>query len=292
MSVAGLGGGPVDRVVGRGPRRLLVVVRRQVVEAGRPPRSRASSMVVDDAARRRRCCGRGLPGPPSSSVAMGTPVNSRDHVGAAHEGVGLRGHDHDGRRCRAAGPGPRRPGPSTTITMGTTPEQRDQRPGGLPQPSRAATPSPMSAPLDASYDDQRAGARRARRGPPRRWSRRRPRRQRPPLVAGSISTTTAGRPVDVARPRPRPRPARGRAAATVGGIAELGPAGRRAGYVDDRASPERSRPVLARSWVRRRLRGRRRERQDRAGWMPGWCGGPVGDDLAEHVAQGPGRGRQ
>ena len=45
--------------------------------------------------------------------------------------------------------GPDTAGPVTTITIGTTPEQRTSSRAARPQPTSALTPSPMSAPLEA-----------------------------------------------------------------------------------------------------------------------------------------------
>src|SRR5258706_1065535 len=44
--------------------------------------------------------------------------------------------------------GPETAGPSTTMMMGTTPEQSVNALAAMPQPCRAANPSTMSAPLD------------------------------------------------------------------------------------------------------------------------------------------------
>ena len=83
------------------------------------------------------------------------PRELGDHQRSVDEGVALRASSRRGRRDRAAAPVRTTAGPSTTITVGTTPEQSTSALATRPQPSRPAMPSSRPGPGRRQHDDER-----------------------------------------------------------------------------------------------------------------------------------------
>ena len=177
--------------------------------------------------------------------------------------------------------GPDTAGPSTTMIVGTTPEQSTSALARLPQPSSAAMPSRMSEPVDAITDDEGQPLGQRRCG----LRLRRPRR----------SSTTAARRGSPRRSRRRTRPTRHVAAVDPREQADLGAdRGVRAAPQADHGG--RRRPMTSAGRRRARLqrpaapfgcsdRPAERER-GRADAHTGLLAGAVGDDVAQHVEQG------
>jgi hypothetical protein len=177
--------------------------------------------------------------------------------------------------------GPDTAGPSTTITVGTTPEQAVSARAAWPQPCSAARPSPMSAPVEESSTSTGSRSSRAARAASAMVSLSRgdnapassvvPTRtfttDRGPWRVSIVSMAAWTIPGTLARSwTVRPPPGtRAPVGNVVGGIRDIG-----VGATSGRAGG---------------LRGQREV-------DPWLVGGPVGDDLAQDLAQRASRGRQ
>ena len=134
----------VDRIAGVLERRILEVVRRQVGEQ-RLQRDLRVVLVGDDQRRRPRSRARAPAAPPRRSDVMGTPVNAARPRGRSRRRTSRRSRSR-GRRCRGAAQGPETAGPTSTSTIGTTPDASVSALAIRPHAWSAETPSVTSAP--------------------------------------------------------------------------------------------------------------------------------------------------